>query len=257
MHTANNASRASTGLLQDKPLKHRARLVARASTGLLPDKPLKHRARLVARASTGMVQDKPLKHHARCAVWASTWSQQEERMKHRARIVPVASTELLQDKRQHHLALIAVWASMLHQERVSARIASTDNTKTGQGRVNANRAGSGNLQVMSMNRNPLAYLATLATTNQMKARAHAPHANLASIKRLQRRISAPAVRWGFILESPLQRLQPCVCIACRGPTLSKQQAPAPHAGRASTIPSSAQAAARCVKASRRTLQTSA
>ena len=178
-------------------------------------------------------------------------------MKHRARIVPVASTELLQDKRHHHLALIAVWASMLHQERVSARIASTDNTKTGQGRVNANRVGSGNLQLMSMNRNPLAYLATLATTNQMKARAHAPHANLASIRRLQRRISAPPVRGGFTLESPLQRLQPCVCIACRGPTPKKQQAPAPHAGRASTIPSSAQAAAPCVSASRRTPQTPA
>ena len=65
MVSARTALRASTGLLQDKPLKpHPARPVHRASTGLLPDKPLKHRARPAERASTGLQQDKPLKHPA-------------------------------------------------------------------------------------------------------------------------------------------------------------------------------------------------
>ena len=62
---ARNAARASTGLLHDKLLKHRARLAARASTGMLQDKPLKHLARHAARASTELLQDKPLKHRAR------------------------------------------------------------------------------------------------------------------------------------------------------------------------------------------------
>jgi hypothetical protein len=58
---------ASSGLLQDKPLRHHARPAARASTGLLQDIPLKHRARTAARASTGLLQDKALMHPARHA----------------------------------------------------------------------------------------------------------------------------------------------------------------------------------------------
>jgi hypothetical protein len=53
MLCAQTVSRASTGLLQDKLLKHRARPVVRASTGLLQDKPLKHRVWPVVQVSTG------------------------------------------------------------------------------------------------------------------------------------------------------------------------------------------------------------
>ena len=53
MEIARSVGRASTGLVQDKPVNHPARAVARASTGLLHDKPLRHRARTVARVSTG------------------------------------------------------------------------------------------------------------------------------------------------------------------------------------------------------------
>ena len=65
MKIARSVSRGSTGLLQDKPLKHRARPAVRASTGLLQDKQLKHRARPVERASTEWEQEDPLKHRAR------------------------------------------------------------------------------------------------------------------------------------------------------------------------------------------------
>ena len=52
-------------------------------------------ARPAARGSTGMLQDKPLKHPARCAVRGSTGWEQEDPVKHRARSVHRARTRLL------------------------------------------------------------------------------------------------------------------------------------------------------------------
>ncbi len=65
MVIAQTALRASTGLLRDKPLKHRARPAAWASTGLLQDNPLNHRARPATRASTGWKQEDLPRHPAR------------------------------------------------------------------------------------------------------------------------------------------------------------------------------------------------
>ena len=72
-----------------------ARTVARGSTGMLQDKPLRHLARSAVRESTGMVQDKPLKHRARCAVRESTGWEQGNPVKHRARTVPRTRARLL------------------------------------------------------------------------------------------------------------------------------------------------------------------
>ena len=72
-----------------------ARTTARESTGLLQDKALKHPARPAARASTGRLQDQPLKHPARHAVRASTGRKQEDPVKHRARLVPRTRSRLL------------------------------------------------------------------------------------------------------------------------------------------------------------------
>ena len=52
-------------------------------------------ARPAARGSTGMLQDKPLKHPARCAVRGSTGWEQEDPVKHRARTVLRARPRLL------------------------------------------------------------------------------------------------------------------------------------------------------------------
>ena len=52
-------------------------------------------ARTVLRASTGLLQDKPLKHLARPAGRASTGSKQEDPLQHRARPVPRTRTLLL------------------------------------------------------------------------------------------------------------------------------------------------------------------
>ncbi len=59
---AQRVLQASTKLQQAMEI---VRPVGRASTGLVQDKPVKHPARAAARASTGMVQDKPMKHPAR------------------------------------------------------------------------------------------------------------------------------------------------------------------------------------------------
>jgi hypothetical protein len=93
------AARASTGLLH-KPLTRNqiVRPVAWGSTGSLQDKPLKHRARPAERASTGRLQDKPLKPRARPVVRGSTGQLQDKPMNHRARSAARASTELLQEK---------------------------------------------------------------------------------------------------------------------------------------------------------------
>ena len=52
-------------------------------------------ARTVARASTGMFQDKLLKHRARTAARASTGRGQEDLLKHPAQYVPRTRTRLL------------------------------------------------------------------------------------------------------------------------------------------------------------------
>ena len=59
---AHRARQASTNLQQTMKI---ARPAARASMGLLEDKPLKHRARPAARASTEWEQEDPLNHRAR------------------------------------------------------------------------------------------------------------------------------------------------------------------------------------------------
>jgi hypothetical protein len=64
MVIARTAVRESTEMLQDKPLKHRARPAKLANTGWELET-LRYRARLAVRASTGILQDKPLNHRAR------------------------------------------------------------------------------------------------------------------------------------------------------------------------------------------------
>jgi hypothetical protein len=95
MVIARAAARASTGLLQDKPLKHRARAAARASTGWKLEETAKRRARPAARASTGLLQDKQLNHRARPAALVSTGLLQDKPLQHRARPVPRTRTLLL------------------------------------------------------------------------------------------------------------------------------------------------------------------
>ena len=56
MVIARTAARGSTGMLQDKPLKHRARRVVRGSTGWEQEDPMKHRARPVPRARTRLLR---------------------------------------------------------------------------------------------------------------------------------------------------------------------------------------------------------
>ncbi len=56
MEIARSVGRASTGLLQDKLVKHPARAAARASTGPLQDKPLRHPARYVPRTRTRLLR---------------------------------------------------------------------------------------------------------------------------------------------------------------------------------------------------------
>ena len=61
---ARTAARASTGILQDKPLNHPACPVARGSTGWEQEDPVKHLVRTAARAGTGWEQEDPLNHRA-------------------------------------------------------------------------------------------------------------------------------------------------------------------------------------------------
>ena len=89
-----------------------ARTVLRASTGLLQDKPLKHLARSAVWASTGLLQDNPLRHRARPAARASTWWKQEDPLRHRARSVPRTRTRLLRAVLEPHaLAMQATVAT--------------------------------------------------------------------------------------------------------------------------------------------------
>ena len=118
MVIARTAERASTGLLQDKPLKHSAGRVPRTRTRLLravlwlpalakqatvamPAQGIAQRAqqastklkramviaRTAERASTGLLLDKTLKPRARPAERASTGLLPDNPLKHRARPV--------------------------------------------------------------------------------------------------------------------------------------------------------------------------
>jgi hypothetical protein len=79
------ALRANTNLQQGAVIAWPAALV---STGMLQDKALKHPAGPAVRASTGPKQEDPLKHLAWLASWASTGWKQEDPVKHPARPVP-------------------------------------------------------------------------------------------------------------------------------------------------------------------------
>ncbi len=92
MLIARPAARASTGSLQDKPLKHRALPAVRASTHLQQAKII---ARTAARARTHMLQAVII---ARPAARASTGSPQDKPLNPRARTAVRASTGSLQDK---------------------------------------------------------------------------------------------------------------------------------------------------------------
>ena len=65
MVIARTATRGSTGMLQDKPLKHPARRAVRGSTGWELEDPVKHPAWIAEQGSTGWKQEDPLKHPAR------------------------------------------------------------------------------------------------------------------------------------------------------------------------------------------------
>ena len=65
MVIARTATRASTGIQQDKSLNHPACPAARGSTGWEQEDPVKHLARPAARGSTGMQQVKQTRHRAR------------------------------------------------------------------------------------------------------------------------------------------------------------------------------------------------
>ena len=81
MVIARTVARGSTGMLQDKPLRHRARPAARASTGWKQEDPLRHRARSVPRTRTRLLRAvlephalamqatvaTPAQEHAQCA----------------------------------------------------------------------------------------------------------------------------------------------------------------------------------------------
>ena len=65
MVIARTAARGSTGMLQDKPLRHPARRAVRGSTGWELEDPVKHPAWIAEQGSTGWKQVDPLKHRAR------------------------------------------------------------------------------------------------------------------------------------------------------------------------------------------------
>ena len=74
------------------PKQEAAQRVSQASTNLQESIMI---ARTVSRASTGMLQDKLLKHHARTAARASTGRAQEDLLKLPAQRVPRTRTRLL------------------------------------------------------------------------------------------------------------------------------------------------------------------
>jgi hypothetical protein len=72
MVIARTVARGSTGMLQDKPLRHLARRAARGSTGWELEDPVKHPAWIAERGSTGWRQEDLLKHPARPALRTRT-----------------------------------------------------------------------------------------------------------------------------------------------------------------------------------------
>jgi hypothetical protein len=118
---------------------------------------------------------------------------------------------------------------ILHHKALYAPIATTENTKTRQGRVTAKRVGQESLQGTTIPPNPRAHIASLASTNRVKAQPHASHAFLASIKRPSDRPCAQNVPRVCSLPRPLQRMNTSVCSAHRGRTLSYHPRAAPHA----------------------------
>jgi hypothetical protein len=56
MVIARTAARGSTGMVQDKPLTHRARRAVRGSTGWEQEDPVKHPARSVHRARARLLR---------------------------------------------------------------------------------------------------------------------------------------------------------------------------------------------------------
>ena len=76
----------------ETPAQEHAQRVYHASTNLQLTMMI---ARTVSRASTGMLQDKLLKHHARTAARASTGRAQEDLLKLPAQRVPRTRTRLL------------------------------------------------------------------------------------------------------------------------------------------------------------------
>jgi hypothetical protein len=119
---ARTVERASTGLLQDNPLKHPAWPAARASTGRKQEDQMKNRARLVPRAPTHLLRAvlrppafvmqasvaSPAQEHAQRVLQASTNRQQAIV---NARTVERASTGSLQDNPPKHPAWPAAQAS--------------------------------------------------------------------------------------------------------------------------------------------------
>ena len=152
-----------------------ARTAARASTGMLQDKALKHHALHAARASTGRLQDQPLKHPARHARQASTGRKQEDPVKHRARRVPRTRSRLLRALLRPPALVLQASVVTPAQEHAQRVLQASTNLK--QAIVNARtavRASTGMLQDKALKH--LARPAARASTgrkqeDQMKHRA--------------------------------------------------------------------------------------
>ena len=128
---------------------------------------------------------------ARTVMQASTLYQEPPNARHAV----LATTKDLQDKT---IATPHVpWGNILYQQPVHARIATRGTTKDLQDKTIATpHVPWGNiLYPQPVN----ARIAALATTKPLPARAHAPHASLASIRRSQVKRSARAARRGFTL----------------------------------------------------------
>ena len=119
-----------------------ARTALRASTGILQDKRLRHPVRPVARASTWWKSEDLVKHPARPASRASTEWEQEGRSKHHARPVPRTRTRLLRVVLQPHAGVM--WAIRGLTEAHAQR-AWQESTRHQQDRPIARTAGQGRI----------------------------------------------------------------------------------------------------------------
>jgi hypothetical protein len=137
------------------------------------------------------------------------------------------TTKGLQDKLlAYHVRQVH---TILHHKALYAQIATTENTKTRQGRVTVKRAWPESLQRMTIPPNPRARIASLAATNQVKDKPHASNAILESIKRPRDKPCAQNVPRVCSLPRPLQRMNTFVCSVHRGSTPPYQPRAAPHA----------------------------